>query len=66
MTNKKATTETTTKRRRRKVRIEDTPEVQAWVKTFIASTEDAQGYIPTQDQAIQAFLAAALRALGDS
>jgi hypothetical protein len=45
--------------------MEDNPEVKAWCESFVKMTEDASGFTPTPDQAIQAFLVAALRALGE-
>ena len=50
--------------RARKVRIEDHPDVQAWCNAFINQTENEHGFSPTQDQAIQAFLVAALKGIG--
>jgi len=49
---------------RRKTRIEDHPEVQAWAEAFVQRTESEQGYTPTRDQALQAWLVAALKLLG--
>jgi hypothetical protein len=52
------------RQRRRKVRMEDHPDVKAWCDNFIARTEDEQGFTPTADQAVQAFLVTALKAIG--
>jgi hypothetical protein len=50
--------------RRRKARIEEHPDVVAWCDGFVKRTEDEHGFTPSPDQAIQAFLVAALKAIG--
>lgn len=50
--------------RRRKARIEDHPDVKEWCAGFVRDTENAHGFTPTEEQAVQAFLVQALKALG--
>lgn len=68
MSNKKTNTESTAntanpRGRRRKARLENHPDVVKWCESFVKMTEDTHGFTPSQEQAIQAFLVAALKAL---
>jgi hypothetical protein len=49
----------------RKQRMEDHPEVVGWCDAFASRTEAEAGFRPTAEQCHAAFLAAALRALGE-
>lgn len=52
------------KTRKRRTHLEDHPDVQKWCTDFVIRVEDELGITPTQEQATQAFLVAALRAIG--
>ncbi len=61
---KKNTKAAVPRKRRRRVRMEDHPDVQAWIVDFKLRVENEHGYTPTDDQATMAFLVEALRAMG--